>query len=60
MATLVVLAVTNGGEALRAEAAQVGLFTSVSAHVHKQVAFLREDLAASGFGTLEQVVSGVG
>jgi hypothetical protein len=56
MASLVILAVSNGGEALLAVLALVRLLTGVGSHVYEKVSFLREDLPAVGFSALEQVL----
>ena len=56
MASLVVLAVADGCEALLAVLALVGLLAGVGSHVYEKVTFLSEDLAAIGFSTFEQVL----
>ena len=56
MASLVILAVADGGEALLAVLALVGLLTGVGSHVYEKVTFLSEDLAAVGFSAFEQVL----
>ncbi len=48
VSSLMIFAVSNGCEPLGAVAALVRLLPSVSPHVNKQVALLREDLTAAG------------
>jgi hypothetical protein len=59
MSTLVIFAIANCGEALRAMPALVRFFSCVSAHMHEQVPFLSKYLSTAKFPTLKEVVTRV-
>ena len=54
-----IFAVTDRCKPFRAVATQVRLLAGVSPHMHEQVPFFGEDLAASGFQALKEVVTGM-
>ena len=57
MSAFMVSAVSNGSESLVAVSAVVRLLTSVSAHVHKKIPFLRKDFAAVIHLTFEEILA---
>ena len=53
VASFMIFAVSNGGESLVADLADVGLLTGVGSHVNEKVSFLSEYLSAVGDGAVE-------
>ena len=57
VSSLMVFAITNCGEFLKAEFALIRFFACVSSHMYEEISFLRKDLSTVGNGALKEVLS---